>query len=141
MQKIVGRSAEKAELQRTYDSGKPELVVIYGRRRVGKTFLIREFFEGQFAFYHTGLSQQEIDPTRLKDSQLQNFASSLRRYGKKRQVTPSDWLTAFDDLQSMLEAKIKAEPNHRQVVFIDELPWLDTPRSGFLPALEHFWNG
>ena len=141
MQKIIGRSAEKAELQKIYDSGKPELVVVYGRRRVGKTFLIREFFEGQFAFYHTGLSQQEMEQTHLKDRQLQNFASSLRRYGKTKQVTPADWLTAFDDLQALLEKKMKAEPDQRQVVFIDELPWMDTPRSGFLSALEHFWNG
>ena len=141
MQKIIGRFAEKAELQRAYDSGKPELVVVYGRRRVGKTFLIREFFEGRFAFYHTGLSQQEMDATRLKDSQLQNFASSLRHYGKTRQVTPPDWLMAFDDLRAMLEEKMEAEPSLRQVVFIDELPWLDTPRSGFISALEHFWNG
>lgn len=141
MQKIIGRTAEKAELQDIYKSGKPELVVVYGRRRVGKTFLIREFFKGQFAFYHTGLSLQEVDTTKQKASQLLNFASSLRHYGKTGQKTLTDWLTAFDDLRSLLEEKMRAEPNHRQVVFIDELPWMDTPRSCFLPALEHFWNG
>lgn len=141
MQKIIGRVAEKTELKRLYESGKPEFVVVYGRRRVGKTFLIREFFEGQFAFYHTGLSQQEMDIEHQKDSQLQNFASSLRRYGKTGQGTPKDWLTAFDCLQTLLEKKVESEPNQRQVVFIDELPWMDTPRSGFVSALEHFWNG
>jgi len=141
MQKIIGRSTEKAELKRLFESGKPELVVVYGRRRVGKTFLIREFFEGQFAFYHTGLSQQEMDMNHQKDSQLQNFASSLRRYGKTEQGTPKDWLTAFDSLQALLEERIESESNQRQVVFIDELPWMDTPRSGFVSALEHFWNG
>lgn len=141
MQKIIGRVAEKAELKRLFESGKPELVVVFGRRRVGKTFLIREFFEGQFAFYHTGLSQQEMDMSHQKDSQLQNFASSLRRYGKTGQGTPKDWLTAFDSLQALLEERMESEPSQRQVVFIDELPWMDTPRSGFLSALEHFWNG
>ncbi len=141
MQKIIGRTAERAELQDIYESGRPELVVVYGRRRVGKTFLIREHFQGQFAFYHTGLSQQEIDATNQKEGQLQNFASSLRHYGKAEQKTPTDWLTAFDDLRSLLEIKMQASPNQRQVVFIDELPWMDTPRSGFLSALEHFWNG
>lgn len=141
MQKIIGRTAEKAELKRLYESGRPELVVVYGRRRVGKTFLIRELFEEQFAFYHTGLAQQEMDMTHQKDSQLQNFASSLRRYGKTEQGTPKDWLTAFDSLQALLEEKMKTYPNRRQVVFIDELPWMDTPRSGFVSALEHFWNG
>lgn len=141
MQKIIGRAAERAELKRLYESGKPELVVIYGRRRVGKTFLIREYFDGQFAFYHTGLSLEEMNISNQKDSQLQSFASSLRRYGSKSQGIPKDWIAAFDDLQSLLEAKMQAEPQRRQVVFIDELPWMDTPRSGFLPALEHFWNG
>ena len=141
MQKIIGRTSERVELQEIYESGRPELVVVYGRRRVGKTFLIREQFNGQFAFYHTGLSQQEIDATSQKGGQLQNFASSLRHYGKTEQKTPTDWLTAFDDLRSLLEEKMQAAPEQRQVVFIDELPWMDTPRSGFLSALEHFWNG
>lgn len=141
MQKIIGRTAEMAELKRVVESGKPELVVVYGRRRVGKTFLIREFFEGRFAFYHTGLSQQEMDPAHQRDSQLQNFASSLRRYGVSGQTAPADWITAFDALQALLEEKMKQDPDQRQVVFIDELPWMDTPRSGFLAALEHFWNG
>ena len=141
MQKIIGRAAEKAELKRLYASGKPELVVVYGRRRVGKTFLIRELFEEQFAFYHTGLAQQEMNMAHQRDSQLQNFASSLRRYGKTEQGAPKDWLTAFDNLQTLIEDKMKAEPERRQVVFIDELPWMDTPRSGFVSALEHFWNG
>ena len=141
MQRIIGRTAEKAELQRVFESGRPELVVVYGRRRVGKTFLIREFFEGQFAFYHTGLSQQEMDSAHQKDSQLQNFASSLRRYGNVGQGIPTDWMAAFDLLQTLLEERMQREPNQRQVVFIDELPWMDTPRSGFLAALEHFWNG
>ena len=141
MQKIIGRAAEKTCLQRLFESGKPELVVVYGRRRVGKTFLIREFFGGDFAFYHTGLSQQEVDISQQKYSQLQNFSSSLRHYGQVEMVTLTDWLTAFDCLQRLLEKKMKAEPGKRQVVFIDELPWMDTPRSGFLSALEHFWNG
>ena len=141
MQKIIGRATEKAELKRLYESGKPELVVIYGRRRVGKTFLIREYFDGQFAFYHTGLSLEEMNMSNQKDSQLQSFASSLRRYGMNKQGIPKDWIAAFDDLQTLIEAKMQAEPKRRHVVFIDELPWMDTPRSGFLPALEHFWNG
>lgn len=141
MQKIIGRTSEQAELKSIYESGKPELVVVYGRRRVGKTFLIREYFDGQFAFYHTGLSQQEIDVNNQKAGQLHNFASSLRYYGNAGQKVPADWLTAFDDLRGLLERKMQAAPGQRQVVFMDELPWMDTPRSGFLSALEHFWNG
>lgn len=141
MQKIIGRSKEKSELQRAFTSGKPELVVVYGRRRVGKTFLIREFFDGRLAFHHTGLSSQEMDAAHQKDSQLQNFASSLRQFGSVGLPIPSDWLTAFDNLRELLEKKMRQDLGRRQVVFIDELPWMDTPRSGFLMALEHFWNG
>ena len=115
MQKIIGRVEEKTELKRLYESGKPEFVVVYCRRRVGKTFLIREFFEGQFAFYHTGLSQQEMDIEHQKDSQLQNFASSLRRYGKTGQGTPKDWQTAFDCLQTLLEKYLR----HRKLISVE----------------------
>lgn len=125
MQVIIGRSREKSELQRAYTSGKPELVIVYGRRRVGKTFLIREFFEGRLAFHHTGLSSQEMDVAHQKDSQLQNFISSLRHYGSVNLAIPSDWLTAFDYLRDLLEKKMEQDPNRRQVVFIDELPWMD----------------
>lgn len=90
MQKIIGRKAERAELQQIYESGKPELVVVYGRRRVGKTFLIREFFKNRMAFYHTGLSQQEVEGTSMKENQLQNFAASLRRYGTVGQKMRKD---------------------------------------------------
>ncbi|MGN1213885.1 MAG: ATP-binding protein [Bacteroidaceae bacterium] len=141
MQEIIGRTTEIAELKNICNSKRPEFVIIYGRRRVGKTFLIRNLFESKFAFSHTGLSQQEMDTTGQKESQLQNFASSLRRYGKNNQTTPQNWLSAFDCLQELLEEKFAVQPQMPQIVFIDELPWLDTPRSGFLTALEHFWNG
>ena len=141
MQKIIGRTREIQELKDIYDSGVPEFVVVYGRRRVGKTFLIRELFAEDLSFYHTGLSPQEIDKTNLMTSQLLNFSSSLRHYGINTQDALKDWITAFDLLKDFLEEKIKANPNKRQVVFIDELPWMDTPRSMFVSALEHFWNG
>jgi len=137
---IIGRTKEIKELKEIFSSGSPEFVVIYGRRRVGKTFLIRECFEGSFAFYHTGLSPQDVDESSILASQLANFGSSLRNYGISCGLL-KDWLTAFDILKKLLVERISAEPEERQVVFIDELPWMDTPRSQFIPALEHFWNG
>ncbi len=138
-QTIIAREKEKKELQELYNSGRPELVIIQGRRRVGKTFLIRELFADQFTFYHTGLSPFELkDSTqRLKKLQLDNFYSSLSRYGYVGPC-PTDWLQAFDALINLLESK---SGNGRQVVFIDELPWMDTHKSGFVTAFEHFWNG
>ena len=102
MCEIIGRKKEIAELKRYYESGRAEFVAVYGRRRVGKTFLIDEVFHDDMVFHHTGLSP----------------------YDRRRKVT----LETCDN-------------GSRQVVFIDELPWMDTARSGFLTALEAFWNG
>lgn len=137
-QKIIGRIAEIRELQALYKSRKPTFAVVYGRRRVGKTFLVRELFEGKMSFCHTGLSPYELAPARLKEQQLASFYTSLVRWGSDIKHVPADWLEAFDALIKLLEEQ---GTEQRQVVFIDELPWMDTPRSGFITALEHFWNG
>lgn len=136
-QEIIGRKREIQELKDLYNSGKPEFVAVYGRRRIGKTYLVRELFSDRFAFYHTGLSPAELGSGALKAQQLQSFHSSLVRYGDTHSIMPDNWLEAFDRLIHLLEQK--KEP--RLVVFIDELPWMDTERSGFVTALEHFWNG
>ena len=136
---IIGRSKEQQELIDIYNSGRPEFVVVQGRRRVGKTYLVRELFEGKMTFYHTGLSPAEISPETggLMKLQLESFYSSLVRYGYNGSA-PHTWIEAFDKLRDLLESKRETE---RQVVFIDELPWMDTPRSYFISAFEHFWNG
>lgn len=138
-QEIIGRAREKQELLDLYYSGRPEFVVVQGRRRVGKTFLVREVFDGMMTFCHTGLSPAELsnEGGGLLSMQLANFYSSLVRYGYQG-TPPATWLEAFDKLIGLLEAKGKDE---RQLVFIDELPWMDTPRSFFVSAFEHFWNG
>lgn len=138
MNAIVGRKKEQQELERLYQSGKSEFVVVYGRRRVGKTFLIREFFGDDLSFYHTGLSPLELEGNKLQEKQLQSFAFSLKRYGAELDHLPTDWFEAFEILILLLERKGK---ERRLVVFIDEMPWMDTPRSGFITAFEHFWNG
>jgi len=139
VQNIIGRIKEIKELKDLYDSGRPEFVIVQGRRRIGKTFLVRELFEGQFTFYHTGLSpaEQKIKEKTLLQQQLENFYSSLVRHGYEGTM-PKSWLQSFDVLINLLEKK---GLDNRQVVFIDEMPWMDTPRSGFIPAFEHFWNG
>ena len=136
-QQIIGRKREIQELEDLYSSGKPEFVVVYGRRRVGKTFLVRELMGDRLSFCHTGLSPLELGGSALKNQQLQAFHSSLVRYGDPHSSVPNNWLEAFDCLISLLEKKTES----RLVVFIDELPWMDTDRSGFMTALEHFWNG
>ena len=138
MTKIIGRDIEQATLNNLYHSGKSEFIAIYGRRRIGKTFLIREMFKDRFAFYHTGLSPFELNGKKLLSEQLRNFTLSLARYGSGNTTAPSSWMEAFGLLIELLENKGKET---RQVVFLDEVPWMDTHRSGFITALEHFWNG
>ena len=135
---IIGRKQEIEDLSRYYRSGKAEFVAVYGRRRVGKTFLVNEVLGDNMTFRHTGLSPYDRKrKVSLKD-QLQNFHFSLMRYGMEDISQPKSWMEAFFMLEQLLERK---DNGTRQVVFIDELPWMDTPRSGFLTALEAFWNG
>ena len=128
---LIGRTVECKKLQKVFDSDQSEFVAVYGRRRVGKTYLIRETFKNDFAFTHTGLAKKS---TR---EQIQNFHLSLRNQGLKKAPLPTNWLEAFD----MLAHLIQRSKRKRKVIFIDEMPWMDAPRSSFLSALEHFWNG
>ena len=137
MCQIIGRKQEIAELNRAYESGRAEFVAVYGRRRVGKTFLINEVLRDNMVFRHTGLSPYDRKRKVTLRDQLQNFHFSLIRYGMEGGEVPRSWMEAFFMLSQLLEAK---DTGKRQVVFLDELPWLDTPRSGFVTALEGFWN-
>ena len=135
---IIGRKQEIAELTRRYESGRAEFIAVYGRRRVGKTFLINEVLGDGMVFHHTGLSPYDRKRKVSLKSQLQNFQFSLIRHGLEGIAQPKSWMEAFFLLEQLLE---RLDNGSRQVVFIDELPWMDTARSGFLTALEAFWNG
>ena len=127
---ILGREAEKDLLSRIYDSGSSEFIAVCGRRRVGKTFLIREFFEEEMVFQCSGVANAGTQ------EQLKSFYYTLRRYDKNVSIIPSDWIEAFEMLISYLDSLRQK----RKVVFIDELPWMDTSGAHFVSALEHFWN-
>lgn len=135
---IIGRKQERTELKRHLESGRAEFIAVYGRRRVGKTFLINEVFRDNMTFHHTGLSPYDKSRKASLKDQLQNFYFSLIRHGMDGIKPPKSWMEAFFLLEQFLE---RQNNGTRQVVFIDELPWMDTPRSGFLTALEAFWNG
>ena len=135
---VIGRKQEIAELTRRYESDRAEFIAVYGRRRVGKTFLINEVLGGGMAFHHTGLSPYDRKRKVSLKAQLQNFQFSLIRHGMEGIEQPKSWMEAFFLLEQLLD---RLDNGSRQVVFIDELPWMDTPRSGFLTALESFWNG
>ena len=134
---MVGRTRETSELNRLYGSGRAELVAVYGRRRVGKTYLVDETLSGRITFRHAGLSPADEKPTGLLRAQLAHFYNSLVLQGMEGGETPKSWLEAFLLLERHLQ---RIDDGSRQVVFLDELPWLDTPRSGFMRAFEGFWN-
>ena len=129
MSNIIGRNTEIEELMRLYRRNRPEFVAVYGRRRVGKTYLIKELFKDKMAFYHTGMSPFDAENTNILQDQLKSFHNSLIRYGQEPSEHPKSWIEAFFMLERLLES---LSGEQRQVVFIDELPWMDTPRSGVL---------
>ena len=127
---LIGRTYERARLEEAYGSGRAEFVAVYGRRRIGKTFLVRETFGKRFFFKHTGKSGMS------SGEQLDAFRKSLLSYGLKGCPPLRCWADAFE----MLKKLIASSRVRRKVIFIDELPWMDTPRSKFVPEFEYFWN-
>ena len=130
MENIIGRQAEIRDFERWYSSGKPEFIAVYGRRRVGKTYLVNSLYAGQYTFSTTGI----IDGN--KNEELTAFHTSLKEYGYCGSK-PRTRMSAFESLRTLLESK--RVPGRRMVVFIDELPCLATPKSGLIKALDFFW--
>lgn len=133
MDKLIGRKLEQAKLQACMESERSEFVVVYGRRRIGKTFLVRRFFKDNYAFSFVGKHEMG------REQQLTEFAKELMRYSHSTFVPQlKNWTEAFDALQRLLETY---DIPGKKVVFFDEMPWMDTPKSDFVSALENFWNG
>jgi len=132
MENIIGRADEIALLSKIANSGEAELIAVYGRRRVGKTFLIRNVFQKQMAFEYSGIHNATLD------QQLENFIGILSGVsGSLPLAKPANWIQALQLLADYLTPILKKQ---RKVVFFDEFPWIHTKRSGFLPAFENFWN-
>ena len=132
MDKLIGREKEITLLIEYTSSTRPEFVAIYGRRRVGKTFLVNHLFNGKMAFAMTGV----LDGT--SEEQMEAFVDALQEYSKKPVKRPENWMEAFRLLKDYLKRKVKLK--QRCIVFLDELPSMDTQRSGFVRALGYFWN-
>ena len=131
-QKIIGRRKEIEVLMQCINSSKPEFVAVYGRRRVGKTFLVKQLLGSQFTFYMTGVYECP------KSELLTYFQEQLLYYSGENKPKPKTWFEAFQQLREYLSKQPEEKP---LIIFIDELPWLDTPKSNFLRALDLFWNG
>lgn len=133
--RIIGRKAEQEKLRQCESSRKSELVCVYGRRRVGKTYLVEQTFSERFAFRATGV---EGGNTR---TQLKSFHQRLRAYGDSSRTIPSDWFEAFSRLERLLaDERITTSSHGKKIVFFDEFPWFATARSDFLAAFGEFWN-
>lgn len=133
---IIGRNEEKEVLESCCSSKKAEFLVVYGRRRVGKTYLIKEFFNNKFSFYSTG-----VNSTNSNDK-LRAFSESLVSYGYDIESYPKDWFQAFSCLRKLLESNdcYRCNDLGKKVVFLDELPWMDSKKSDFKAAFDYFWN-
>lgn len=128
---LIGRIKEQRELMEAYRASESRFVVVYGRRRVGKTYLVRQTFKEQLTFAHSGQANAKLN------DQLFGWCSSLKEAGMAVNNLPKTWLEAFE----LLKEHIRNSSAKKKVIFIDELPWLDTPKSRFVNALEFFWNG
>lgn len=128
--RIIGREYEQHILSNICNEKEARLVAVYGRRRVGKTYLVKYFFDERFDFFFTGSFDT---PMKV---QLALFAGALREYSGRQEPTAKNWFEAFNQLKAYLLTLNKK----RIVVFLDELPWMDTPKSNFLQAFSYFWN-
>jgi len=128
---MIGRIQEKNDLLRAASSEYSEFVAVYGRRRVGKTFLIRETFDYRFTFQHSGVKNGG------KSVQLARFHKAIKDQGYPECPELTDWFSAFDALREL----IKRSNDGKKVVFIDEMPWLGRKDATFVSAVEDFWNG
>ena len=127
---LIAREKEKEKLLKAADSEYSQYIAIYGRSRIGKTFLVREVYGENIFFSHTGIANEKTA------TQLEAFRDSLRSYGIESDI-PSTWIDAFGQLKSAI-ANAK---EGKKIIFLDELSWMDTAKSDFMAALEFFWNG
>ncbi len=128
---VIGRKEQKDLFKEALESDRSEFVVVYGRRRVGKTYLVKNVLGSSIDFEMTGIQNGN-----LKD-QLQNFTHKLSEFSGEEAKQSKDWMHAFSMLRKYLKT---VDSQKKKVIFLDELPWIDTHKSKFLGMLGHFWN-
>ncbi len=128
---LIGRKIEQQQLLKKLHTDKSELVAILGRRRVGKTFLIRKTFQNKLFFQFTGLHKGTLP------DQLERFHKAMKNFGARPKIEPNSWFEAFDNLKQFIH---KSKSLKKKVIFLDEFPWMATNKSKFLTAFTDFWN-
>lgn len=138
MNALFGRDREVTVLEGICASGRAEFLALYGRRRVGKTYLIRQFFQNRAMPYFEFTGQKDA----TLNVQLDNFREALEKtfYAGKRIPALDSWNIAFKTLSVALESALERHKTSRAIVFLDELPWMAAPKSSLIQALDHIWN-
>ena len=131
MRTLIGRKDEQTRLKKHYTSNKSEFIAIYGRRRVGKTFLVKSLFESEFVFYATGI----FEGTAAR--QIENFNEEIWNFGGVMFAEAKNWSDAFNNLNTLIS---KHPKKGKKIIFLDEISWMGLSDSDFLAALDHFWN-
>jgi len=131
---LVGREREIKTMKKLLESHEPEMLAVIGRRRVGKTYLVREVYKDQINMEFTGVQNAKTK------AQLENFHLVLQEFfGEEKELPlPKSWSAAFQQLRFILQKQ--APISRKRILFFDEMPWLASRRSGFLPAFSFFWN-
>lgn len=132
---LIARQEEQSELLDAYQSKQAEFIVLYGRRRIGKTFLIEELYGKQKGHYFqfTGIQKGTLK------EQLDQFAKQIGHcfYQGAAIRVPATWLDALEILTKAIEP---IPQNKKIVIFLDELPWMCTKKSRLLQAIDYYWN-
>jgi AAA+ ATPase superfamily predicted ATPase len=132
---MIGRRKEQSLLKEIANREEADFVVVYGRRRVGKTYLVRETFGNEFTFSYAGIARIKAK------QQIAEFYRALVEHGLQDAAPPKTWFDAFDCLKRLIVQVRGDHPSEPVVVFLDEMPWMDNHKSDFVAAFEHFWNG
>ncbi len=127
---VVGREDEIAIMENLLKNKRSQFLALYGRRRIGKTFLIDQVYKKNMVFAMSGLQNA------TQDEQLENFTIKFNSQTKRKVAKPETWLQAF----ALLTQYVEKSSRKKKVIFFDELPWLSTSKGGFLSALDNFWN-
>jgi len=132
---IFARKKEIRLLTDIYEAKEPSFLLVHGRRRIGKTYLVREFFkQTQALFFHlTGIQGGSI--AEQLSAFYREFCDKFPNDAPKK--VPKNWQDAFYELWLVVK---KLSPKRKVVIFLDELPWLATPKSRCVQALDYFWN-
>ncbi|MDR0491546.1 MAG: AAA family ATPase [Oscillospiraceae bacterium] len=131
MQTLIGRSDEQKRLKKHFASEKSEFIALFGRRRIGKTFLVKSLFEPDFTFYATGIQEGGTA------GQIENFNKEIENFGGSALTAATNWFEAFENLNKLIETSAQKE---KKVVFLDEISWMSSANPNFISALDHFWN-